>query len=775
MKFKQISAVLASAMLVGLTAGGIASATSYPQPFVEGSQGNFAVVYGNAAPTDITGSDLSSANTIATHLQGLLPTGPGIGLGSEYISLGEESASDLILGTSLNIFSGVADVELPTLLQDRKIRAGGIDVEYFTTIAIGDNVIEFGNLGYEENYLVNTNLAADLIPVLHVNMANEAWTLNIDFDDSFNASNVRAGEILNIAGTEWSVKPNLEFDDTTLVLYQSALTMNVDYGETEIATIGGDSFQVTVQSVAENAASARIKINNVIETVSIGGEIEVGDQTFYINDISVWQFPEGAEVEIFAGSQKLEISDVNREVEINDEIVRGVTGHFEGGTIDQIDSLEFIFTPSDMEAERDEFDYLEIGGTIVDPVFGTIALTFDSGSQEFEDGEYFKIDASGSSTAIIKISNGAGKIYEFTAYEYKEGALRDKVLVGTTLDGLDRDNEKTTIILPERGKSKAIEIDRVNNNYGEDSSVRFRDKTDGTTFTVENGDLMLRNEYRVVFYDTLNTSGAYLDNVLTGGADFAIFLAGDTVSSSSILDTFDWFEAKNEVNVTFTAAASNASTISILEHSDGSHTPVTIAFDIGLNLDDETTVKLSSTLSGSLDKESEYGYFLTELGSYLKTENDDYRWIELWIPEETTEYNVYIGSSAESDIPTVDLPVFKDSEMSSIASTKNLIVVGGSCINTVAAQLLDLSYPSCDSAFSAETGVGADKFLIQSFERPGHSSKIALLVAGYQAENTVAAINHLKFNMGTKDLSVGKKYIGSGTTGNTAILTESTV
>ena len=83
--------------------------------------------------------------------------------------------------------------------------------------------------------------------------------------------------------------------------------------------------------------------------------------------------------------------------------------------------------------------------------------------------------------------------------------------------------------------------------------------------------------------------------------------------------------------------------------------------------------------------------------------------------------------------------VVKDSEVSSVSS-KNLFVVGGSCINTVAAKILGSTTPICTTAFTEKTGVGAGQYIIKTVESPYNSDKIAMLVAGYEAADTVNAV-----------------------------------
>ncbi len=83
-----------------------------------------------------------------------------------------------------------------------------------------------------------------------------------------------------------------------------------------------------------------------------------------------------------------------------------------------------------------------------------------------------------------------------------------------------------------------------------------------------------------------------------------------------------------------------------------------------------------------------------------------------------------------------------DNEVSSVQG-KNLIVVGGSCINTVAAKLLGSETKLCGAAFTTKTGVSADQFLVQVFDSPYTTGKVAMLVAGYEAADTTKAITYV--------------------------------
>ena len=124
------------------------------------------------------------------------------------------------------------------------------------------------------------------------------------------------------------------------------------------------------------------------------------------------------------------------------------------------------------------------------------------------------------------------------------------------------------------------------------------------------------------------------------------------------------------------------------------------------------------------------------------------------------------GSSGGGTVSSLGSVTVSDAEYSKV-SAKNVIVVGGSCINTVAAKLLGSTTPVCSAAFENATGIGSESFLIQSFDNPDAAGKVALLVAGYDAGDTTNAAKYLVDQK--PDTAVGKKYKGSTATSATLV------
>ena len=133
---------------------------------------------------------------------------------------------------------------------------------------------------------------------------------------------------------------------------------------------------------------------------------------------------------------------------------------------------------------------------------------------------------------------------------------------------------------------------------------------------------------------------------------------------------------------------------------------------------------------------------------------DDQVYAQVYIAEVGASLNAGGGSTTGNIVPVYDNEAAK-------ISGKNLVVVGGSCVNTVAAELLGATGKLCGADFTAKTAIGDGEYLIETFSRTG--GKVATLVAGYNAADTSNAAKSLVKNK--PEITVGKKF--KGTTADT--------
>ncbi len=147
---------------------------------------------------------------------------------------------------------------------------------------------------------------------------------------------------------------------------------------------------------------------------------------------------------------------------------------------------------------------------------------------------------------------------------------------------------------------------------------------------------------------------------------------------------------------------------------------------------------------------------------------DEQLYAQIYLAEEAASITAGAAATTGTAAQLGEVLV-KDSEVASVSS-KNLIVVGGSCINSVAAKVLGFSGPACGASFTEKTNVGSGQFLIESVADVYTTGKIALVVAGYEAADTVNAAKYLTTQ--TVDTSSGKKYIGTTSTSAELVTTE---
>jgi len=138
--------------------------------------------------------------------------------------------------------------------------------------------------------------------------------------------------------------------------------------------------------------------------------------------------------------------------------------------------------------------------------------------------------------------------------------------------------------------------------------------------------------------------------------------------------------------------------------------------------------------------------------------NADSDRVILSVPDEQVFGKVSVKGQGKAvddeEVPELGGVVIKDTEIAS-HTDKNLIIVGGSCINAEAAKLL--GGHACGVDFTTKTGVAINQYIIQSFVSTYNAEKVAVVVAGYEAADTTKAV--ADFIASETDFGVGTKVI----------------
>lgn len=255
-----------------------------------------------------------------------------------------------------------------------------------------------------------------------------------------------------------------------------------------------------------------------------------------------------------------------------------------------------------------------------------------------------------------------------------------------------------------------------------------------------------------VWYNFAVTAGTGYDGTANNNTDVTV--AMDVIPGTGVGD------------VAYTAPA-----LLFVEDEDKSESTTTTKNAVVLRTDDSGTYStvLAPLFTGGSDTQTfddtDFDGYLTNFGTYVLFDSSDtnQEFASLTYPELPMYADVYIAESgAVVSGDDIDSILVTDAEVSTV-QTKNLVVIGGSCINSVAATLVGGSL--CTTSWTTATEVGTGQFLIKSYANPYATGKVALLVAGYAMGDTVNAATYLR-NIGV-DTTVGKTYIGTTSTSAT--------
>jgi hypothetical protein len=878
--FRKIASA-ASSLLLGVSTVALAAAANYPAPFVQNGKADVAIVVGQSAAT----SDMSAATALSADLGTAFVSqgGSSSTTTSTTTTTGDvfplfTSSTELYLNDSINTArTSITADDLPSVLADGDF-SGNVDADYTQTI----DLTNYGRV------LFGQEPTTDDDPQVYIRLgttaANALYNTTITFDRAVNFSHADSqGEILNLFGGEWTVG-----SDTTsseIVLYKSSEKFFLTLGgsspsPSKTVTVDGNSYTIELVSGSDSTATVRVTDSSGhVESKEIDE-----DQSKKVNgvEVAVTSSDESEALgtitaEVTVGSNKIVLQDgQNVQYGADEDNIEGSTVSFVGGSVGALTQLR-VQTYAD---DSDE-DAIVVGGSFLDPVWGTFKVDFTSLTTPLDstDREMVKVLNSGDDRMRVEFTDHRGNEKSFIFADNESQSIR--LAYGNNGREVIRTREFANLnrsmytVVGNQDEGYLLELKTVTNstsgNGYSDDEVTFRDvfdtskeyhatitsdgvgtmtvggKTYGVTYTGTSGNndnIVVRLNFPdsssngIVLYPTIETSkGAKvalyepltinLTNydgtstastgfLLPDGDDYAttaaiaygsaaagaggFVLSGGTVSGAAVNATSNQTVTAGALQYTFTSsAANNQTTVYLLDPSTSTAIgyPALVVFEeeedrnnnwpamvvtlegagtssdgLGVNTVRSTTA-LSSTYT-TLESNDDLSQLLSYYGSLVTLDSgeSDQKTATISYPDDQVQAKVYVaeGSATTSEGSTGVLGniVVKDSEVSSVGS-KNLIVLGGSCINSVAATLLGSSSPLCGADFSAKTGVNAGSYVIESFASKWSSNnKVALLVAGYNAEDTTNAANALKSN--TIDTMTGKKYTGSTATSVTPVL-----
>jgi hypothetical protein len=757
--FRKAITVLGSVALVGASIGA-AAAAAYPEPFTS----NTAIVVGaNAAPSDSIAASSIAANVDAASTASMSSGTKTVSGGESYKF--EKSATAFNLGdTFTTIRTTLDDDYLPTLLAEGVyLDDNNNEKDYTQKITmVATQLTMFEDSDYKDD-----------VPTVGFvyGSGDNVLTYTLTFTDTPTVSDMNTTDLV-LMGKNYYV---LEAIPTVFTLLDAASDTIVAEGESVTLTAGGKTYDTSIEFV--DSTSTKLKINGEVtnklaegETfkLSDGSYVGVKEVLYAAKDTGI------SKVEFSVGSGKLVLTS-GSEVELNDDNVEGLTA--------TISTSSGALTSIALDWDTDDDYFVTEDSELTMPGFGAVKLSF--GGLDYPAEEEISVEH-GSDTYMVlnnfplKDSNedipllyGNGTHFSGLGSESGKGLLTDANADGNiTFDddlheyfvaSYDDGRETESYLMQATGFKIDSGVNKTTFQYKKDGAWvdAKTDAQDGDTVSVGNVELDV---------GVIDKAGENV--VITNGNANTNFNKLYSKEGLQVLLPLDGNNASVSPSINFTSGMGFNPDTYVLQMFEEDEDGDTAGAGIGGQINatfawtTDSRVQVSSVAGGNATareigstnvfRNFKYSALATEI---LHDQDGDQDTLKLVYHGDEVKADVYITSSdatlagsGEAGVMTV-----LDSAVSTVAG-KNLIVVGGSAINSVAAELLGGAYREAE--FTSMTGVGAGEFLIQSFDRSG---KTALLVAGYNAADTTKAATYL-VNADSVNTATGTKYKGTSAT-----------
>jgi len=640
----------------------------------------------------------------------------------------------------------------------------------------------------------------DNTPSLGINLSSGQMLFNYSLNFITEpASTVTSGKLvdfqnteLNLLGRSYFISSASNGSQVDLTLLDSANTGFVSEGETVTINVGGKAYQVSIEFVSTSETILVVNGERT-NTMSEGQTYKLSDGTFVgIKDILAREVAGVlGKVEFSLGSGKIELRGGNT-IRLNDKSVNAVTSEITKGTPasgeEKIRRINLVWT-------LDDDEFITPDTSLVLPGFENVKFSMEDLIRPAE--EVTRVEKGSSSYMTLKT-------------EIKDGSVTIPFLYTSNGDfvGLGEDSSRRLVtkssgdlvfnasrgdrwFVASWNSSNSAESYLVQIGSGDFTTEDGRNKTtvrvwkDGTfeercpdrepsgTATCNLGpvDLTITN---------VNYAGRTANFTIGNGGSFGhlytkeglkVFLpvegANQTATPGSINLTNNNLSGHNNDTFNLVFVESNKDN----NVAQGSQFNVAIAH----NSDNEvetTTLSGFRTETNPDDSDHIMGYVYSDLATKVERfgRSSDQRYAVVSYAGGESYADVFLTATTGTGSGSTSLGqinVMASELPNSGMQTKNLIIVGGSCVNSAASTVLGLSGPSCGSSWTARTGAGQGSWVIETFANPWSSSKVATLVAGYETDDTKNAATYLSTQ--SVDTTVSKKYTGTSATSATLV------
>jgi hypothetical protein len=754
MKYKKILATVGSVLMLGATMAG-AFAAAYPASM---NAGNTVVVQGTGAGA----SDTLALNLIDGDLSaGAVGTSAPVSVdGGDSVKL-ERSADKFNLGdAATTVFvTSLGKSHMPDLLAEGTYRDNDNDEFKFTQKIdlAGWSLTSFRDTDYADEAAVGVALSSGA-GVLN-------YTLDFTKAPTYTAAKMENTN-LKMFDKEYFV---LDITSTTITLLDSATTTTMSGDESKSVKVNGKDYTIEVVTVGSN--NVRLAVNGEqTNSLAQGNTYKLSDGTYVgIKDLVVASRESDSHfIEVSIGSGKLILSNEN-EVEMNDEAVAGLVSHHTNSS--------GVLNDIVLEWKTDDKEFITPTSELTMPGFGNVKVSMTGMNYPNEEVVKVENDGSDSIKLIAPIKSGTASfnlLYGNATQILGLGKDSSNKLVTASSGPLifnETANDKWFVVswnTSTESESYLLSAKAVTKDSANRTSIKNEvtgeticsDLAAAATCAVGNSVLTVNEVYREGSNKWVNVSvggGSSFNTLYTveGMAIALPYYAPNTTTTSGAINlTFEnttvghnatsWYLDMSEENKDSTLAAGNTSRFTISRNSDN-------------KLHVSAVTQAGSEMRVGDSDKYEY-HVVSDLATRILHDRSGNQYVATVTYSGDQAYaDIYVASESATTQPgEAGTLIVTDTEAASMTN-KNMIVVGGSAINSMAATLLGVSYPTYGEAFTAETDVGAGEYLIQSFENG--EDNVAVLVAGYNAEDTVKGATYLVNQ--NPDVAVNTKWIGS--------------
>ena len=785
LNFRKISALGASILLTGMTLG-VAAAAAYPAPFVAGGSANVAIVYGTGA--GVSQFDVVQAGNVQSDLQsymGSSSSGSSTSVEGGDSVLLERSSDKLNLGDSAStvFVTSIDEDNMANLLAAGKyMDDDNTEYDYTQKITLGSNlgIEHFQDSDYMDNE-----------PVIGIYMSGGEHVLNYTLDfttnPDYNASTMET-TTLNLMGKEYYVLDVVGYYDTG----RTNKTTLLDSANSAMVTDGTpltvDGKEVSISYIS----STQVKLTVDGETTNLlsnGGTYKLSDGTYVgIKNILYDAKESGtSKVEVSIGSGKLELPHAGN-IQINDVTIEEVVSFMNQDSTFNLDTIVLQWTTDD-EA------FIAPGTNLVMPGFESVEVSM--GDFVTPKQETTIVENSGNDVIQLKTTLESGAV---TIPLLKASATGEVVTIGKATDKRLVTSKTGYIFMNDTAGDTFFVASWNSTTEAESYYLEFDVTTEDNIAKARFKDLGVANsEWKsisngsdVTFGSLVLTVNNLTDSGSSEWANISVNSGGDfqRLYTKEGLELFLPYYSlalndvgKGALNYTNNNTESGIASIwvaqGIYNHTVSSGANSTAGYSgdsvylqfaeedkdsnlgkayFNITIDESgTSNKLevsdintaASELDDLTDTDNKISYKISDLATRLfYTTGGDQDTVEITYAGTQAYAELYLiapGASIVGGTTTaagaLGNVLVMDSEVSSVSS-KNLIVVGGSCINSAAAALVGGAY--CGAAWTESTSVGSGEYLIKGYDNSALApNKLALLVAGYDATDTVNAASYL--------------------------------